>query len=122
MKLYTIINSRQPGMTGGVQAGHAVGEFSFWFSENDWVKDFYKFGPSPFIYLKGPNTHENMERLMIQLRLLTDQLELPILAFREPDLNNTMTAITLIVPTVEELDLQPVRDLHDILSLFHTAR
>lgn len=122
MKLYTIINGRQPGMLGGVQAGHAIAELSFHYAQNDWIKDFFMFGQGPFVFLKGPNTHEKMQELFLQIADLIEPLEIPIHGFFEPDLNNTMTAISFIVPTPQELDVKPIHDLFAILDTFHTAR
>lgn len=52
----------------------------------------------PTIIVKNGGSSENMHKLLASLGALSDELNLPFAAWKEPDLDNALTAIAILVP------------------------
>ena len=102
LRMYGLVNYQLSGIQTGIQFQHAVTEYGEMVRYNPellqqyikWARDW-----KTSIILNGGKTNENKDRLgtmQINLKLLIDN-GVPLSVFREPDLNDTITAIAFIV-------------------------
>jgi len=82
-KLYVLVRKDLPAQQQAVQAGHAVAEFLLRGPKSDWSN-------GTLVYL-GVRNSEMLRRWLVKL----SDLELPTAVFKEPDLNNEMTALAV---------------------------
>ena len=93
--MYFFVMYNLSGIQKGIQAGHAVVEYS---RLADKYRDYYAYfdfadNHKTFILLDGGGSVDMQSRL-----LELDDLSIPNATFYEPDLNNSLSAIAFILP------------------------
>lgn len=81
-RLHILIDETLPPIYGCVQGGHAIAQWSI---ENP--EEFQKWNNNYLIYLKS-----NLDIMKTKL----DRYSIPYTEFKEPDLNNSVTAIAVL--------------------------
>ena len=94
-KLYVVVRTDLRKSQQAVQAGHAVAEWMLHNPNNEWRNGY-------LIYLKGPKSEEELQKY----------LEFPgasgtrAIGFREPDLDNELTAVAILSTGEEFKDMK----------------
>lgn len=91
LRMYFFVMYNLSGIQKGIQAGHAALEYATKFKDDPDYIDFVQ-NHKTFIVLDGGGSNEMVERL-IEL----GDLRIPYAYFKEPDLNNSMSAIAFIL-------------------------
>lgn len=102
LRMYMFVPYQLNGIQSGIQAGHAALEYAYKYGNTDLYKDFIE-NHKTWIILNGGTTmdpHPDSPDIMGTMNELEQKLQdLSIVnyaTFREPDLNNSLTAICLI--------------------------
>lgn len=107
-RMYGLVPYNLSGIQAGIQYGHAVQEYNNIFLDNtnvnlDEIKAFdkWRLEDKTFIICNGGTTNENPEdKFYGTLQQMRDKLvenDILFAEFREPDLNNTLTAVVFLV-------------------------
>lgn len=107
-RMYVLVPYNLSEIQKGIQAAHAIAEYSeLMYGENDYraTEDLPKYidwaeNWKTIIVLNGGTTGNNstMEKYTIDL----EKLDVYFSIFREPDLNDAMTAVAFVVDMVED--------------------
>ena len=102
LRMYFFTIYQLTGMQAGIQSGHAALEYARKFGETDLFKEFVK-EHKTWIILNGGTTNDERDFEGIAqgtLNQIGDQLhenDIPFSFFREPDLNDALTAVCFII-------------------------
>lgn len=91
LRMYFFVLYSLSGIQKGIQSGHAALEYAQMYNHEDEYQDFAN-NHKTFILLDGGGSNDMIER-MIEL----DRFGIHYAEFREPDLNNSVSAIAFIV-------------------------
>lgn len=130
MRLYLIVNRYSMGIQAGIQAMHVIPEMYEKYSgfrnrERNNLKEWANCHKTIMV-LRTFGGHDSVSDLFDALLPITNKLGLPIDIFFEPELQDTATAVGIVVPTeyydvpVEEQS-QDMFDLHTLLDKFPFA-
>ena len=114
MRMYFFTMYNLSGIQKGIQCGHAAVEYSRLAITCETHSQYFEFADKhkTFIVLDGGNSND-----MITRSCELDSLNIPHACFREPDLNDSMSAIAFILPEeiygIDLADPQGLWDLED---------
>lgn len=113
LRMYFFVMYNLSGIQKGIQAGHAALEYANSKGHTDQYKDFIE-NHKTFILLDGGGSKELVNDRVEELV----EFEIPFDYFREPDLNDSISAIAFIVPeTIYNYDYSEV-DYHSYAEMF----
>lgn len=95
LRMYFFVPYNISPIQQAIQAGHASLEYAVKFSDSYLFKEFVK-NHKTWIILNGGTTNDNDGTLNQIEQSLRDYKHIPYATFREPDLNNALTAICFI--------------------------
>jgi hypothetical protein len=93
-RMYFLVPYNISNIQKGIQAGHCIEKFFNLYRDSDEYKSYFK-NDMTWILLNGGTTNDSFGELNFILKQLEDN-DIPHGDFREPDLNNALTAICFL--------------------------
>ena len=114
---YFLVMYNLSAIQKGIQAGHAAMEYSQKYAKSAEFQDFVE-NHKTFIILDG-GTSGDMKK---HLKTLRDHWRMPVAEFREPDLNNSISAIACILDEDTYGAEEGMDEVNDFFKQFPLSR
>ena len=97
--MVTFVNMYVAGIHAGIQSAHAISRLQLRARVGRHQNALETWDvTSPTILVKNGKSSDNMHRLAVKLEELACAIDMPMAVWHEPDLDNAMTAIAILVP------------------------